>query len=240
LGNENASAFGVALAFLVAMGVCALAGVFAGVIVTLFKVPPFVVTLGLMMVARGMSYILAGGADAVKIEADSIGALYSSSVFGVPSQIVLMVVLFVAAHIVMNHTAFGRYVYAVGGNETAARLSGVPVVGVLIAVYAICGLAAGLAGVLDVSHFGTGRPKAGEFYELQVIAAVVVGGTSLMGGEGKIFGTFIGALILGVIQNGLNMAGVDSYRQMVIYGALILVAVLIDQLKKKVVKPAAN
>jgi len=240
LGNENANAFGVGLAFLVGMSVCALAGVFAGVIVTLFKVPPFVVTLGLMMVARGMSYILAGGADAVKIEADSIGALYSSSVFGIPSQIVLMMVLFVVAHIVMNHTAFGRYVYAVGGNETAARLSGVPVVGVLIAVYAICGLAAGLAGVLDVSHFGTGRPKAGEFYELQVIAAVVVGGTSLMGGEGKIFGTFIGALILGVIQNGLNMAGVDSYRQMVIYGALILVAVLIDQLKKKVVKPAAN
>lgn len=240
LGNENASAFGVGLAFLVGMSVCALAGVFAGVIVTLFKVPPFVVTLGLMMVARGMSYILAGGADAVKIEADSIGALYSSSVFGIPSQIVLMMVLFVVAHIVMNHTAFGRYVYAVGGNETAARLSGVPVVGVLIAVYAICGLAAGLAGVLDVSHFGTGRPKAGEFYELQVIAAVVVGGTSLMGGEGKIFGTFIGALILGAIQNGLNMAGVDSYRQMVIYGALILVAVLIDQLKKKVVKPAAN
>lgn len=240
LGGEDASGLSVAFAFLIAMGVCALAGVFAGVIVTAFKVPPFVVTLGLMMVARGMSYILAGGADAVKIEAESIGILYSSSVLGIPSQIVLMVVLFIVAHIVMNHTAFGRYVYAVGGNETAARLSGVPVVAVLIAVYAICGLAAGLAGVLDASHFGTGRPKAGEFYELQVIAAVVVGGTSLMGGEGKIFGTFIGALILGVIQNGLNMAGVDSYSQMVIYGALILVAVLIDQLKKKVVKPASS
>ena len=240
LGGKDAGGMSVALAFLIAMGVCALAGVFAGVIVTAFKVPPFVVTLGLMMVARGMSYILAGGADAVKIEAESVGTLYSSSLFGIPSQIVLMVLLFIVAHIVMNHTAFGRYVYAVGGNETAARLSGVPVVTVLIAVYAICGLAAGLAGVLDASHFGTGRPKAGEFYELQVIAAVVVGGTSLMGGEGKIFGTFIGALILGVIQNGLNMAGVDSYSQMVIYGALILVAVLIDQLKKKVVKPASS
>ncbi len=240
LGGKDAGGMSVAVAFFIAMGVCALAGVFAGIIVTAFKVPPFVVTLGLMMVARGMSYILAGGADAVKIEAESVGTLYSSSLFGIPSQIVLMVLLFIVAHIVMNHTAFGRYVYAVGGNETAARLSGVPVVTVLIAVYAICGLAAGLAGVLDASHFGTGRPKAGEFYELQVIAAVVVGGTSLMGGEGKIFGTFIGALILGVIQNGLNMAGVDSYSQMVIYGALILVAVLIDQLKKKVVKPASS
>ena len=240
LGGEDASGFDVALAFVFAAGACALAGAFAGVIVTVFKVPPFVVTLGLMMVARGMAYILAGGADAVPIDADSIGALYSSSVLGIPTQIVVMIMLFIVAHIVMNHTAFGRYIYAVGGNETAARLSGVPIAGVLIAVYTVCGLAAGLAGVLDVSHFGTGRPKAGEFYELQVIAAVVIGGTSLMGGEGKIFGTFIGALILGVIQNGLNMAGVDFDRQMVIYGTLILVAVLIDQLKKKVVKPAAN
>lgn len=239
LGAAQASGFSVMLAFLIAMLVCALCGVFAGVMITAFKVPPFVATLGLMMVARGASYILAGGADALKIEAESIDVLYAASILGIPSQIVIMVVLFVIAHVVMSHTSFGRYVYAVGGNQTAARLSGVPVVAVIIAVYAICGLSAGLAGALDASHFGTGRPKAGEFYELQVIAAVVVGGTSLMGGEGKMFGTFVGALILGVIQNGLNMAGVDSYRQMVIYGALILVAVLIDQLKKKVINPTA-
>ncbi|MCP4816679.1 MAG: ABC transporter permease [Planctomycetaceae bacterium] len=239
LGAAQASGLSVMLAFVIAMVVCALSGVFAGVMITVFKMPPFVATLGLMMVARGASYILAGGADALKIEATSVGALYSTSILGIPSQIVIMVALFILAHLVMSHTSFGRYVYAVGGNETAARLSGVPVVAVIIAVYAICGLSAGLAGVLDASHFGTGRPKAGEFYELQVIAAVVVGGTSLMGGEGKMFGTFVGALILGVIQNGLNMAGVDSYRQMVIYGGLILVAVLIDQLKKKVIKPAA-
>ena len=240
LGAAQASGFSVALAFLIAMLVCALCGVFAGVMITAFKVPPFVATLGLMMVARGASYILAGGADALKIEAESIDVLYAASILGIPSQIVIMVLLFIVAHVVMSHTSFGRYVYAVGGNQTAARLSGVPVVAVIIAVYAICGLSAGLAGVLDASHFGTGRPKAGEFYELQVIAAVVVGGTSLMGGEGKMFGTFVGALILGVIQNGLNMAGVDSYRQMVIYGALILVAVLIDQLKKKVINPATT
>ena len=238
LGAAEASGFSVFLAFSVAMLACALCGVFAGVMITAFKVPPFVATLGLMMVARGAAYILAGGADALKIEAPSIGGLYSTTFLGISSQIVIMVVLFIVAHVVMSHTSFGRYVYAVGGNRTAARLSGVPVVPVIIAVYAICGLSAGLAGALDASHFGTGRPKAGEFYELQVIAAVVVGGTSLMGGEGKMFGTFVGALILGVIQNGLNMAGVDSYSQMVIYGTLILVAVLIDQLKKRVIKPA--
>lgn len=240
LGAAQASGFSVVLAFLMAMLVCALCGVFAGVMITVFKVPPFVATLGLMMMARGAAYILARSPRAVTIDAESIDFLYTTSILGIPSQIVIMVTLFIMAHLVMSHTSFGRYVYAVGGNKTAARLSGVPVVAVIIAVYAICGLSAGLAGVLDASHFEAGRPKAGELLELQVIAAVVVGGTSLMGGEGKMFGTFVGALILGVIQKGLNMAGVVFERQMVIYGALILVAVLIDQLKKKVIKPAAT
>jgi ribose transport system permease protein len=238
LGDADAHGGSVALAFGIAMLVCAGVGAVAGLLITVFKIPPFVATLGLMMVARGACYILAGGADAVKIDAPTISSLYDASVLGVSSQILLMVVLFITAHVVMTHTPFGRYVYAVGGNVSAARLSGVPVMAVLITVYIVCGLCAGIAGVLDASHFLTGRPKAGEFYELQVIAAVVVGGTSLMGGEGKIFGTLIGALILGVIQNGLNMAGVDSYRQMVIYGALILVAVVVDQLKKKVINPS--
>jgi ribose transport system permease protein len=237
LGGSEANGGSVALAFGIAMLVCAVVGAVAGLLITVFKIPPFVATLGLMMVARGACYILAGGADAVKIDAPAISSLYDASLLGVSGQIILMVVLFITAHVVMTHTPFGRYVYAVGGNVSAARLSGVPVMAVLITVYIVCGLCAGVAGVLDASHFLTGRPKAGEFYELQVIAAVVVGGTSLMGGEGKIFGTLIGALILGVIQNGLNMAGVDSYRQMVIYGALILVAVVVDQLKKKVINP---
>tara|TARA_B100000809_G_scaffold191867_1_gene190599 strand:+ start:3385 stop:4755 length:1371 start_codon:yes stop_codon:yes gene_type:complete len=236
-GGADATSLGVYGAFGIAISVCTLCGVFVGLLVTWFKMPPFVVTLAIMMVARGCSFILAGGADSVDIEAAGTASLYSGTILGVSNQIVLMIVLFVIAHVVMSHTALGRYVYAVGGNPQAARLSGVPVFWVIVTVYAICGAAAGLAGVLDVSHFTSGRPKAGEFYELQVIAAVVVGGTSLMGGEGKVFGTFIGAMILGVIQNGLNMQGVDSYRANVIYGALILVAVLADQLKRKLIKP---
>ncbi|MBI82821.1 MAG: sugar-transporting ATPase [Planctomycetaceae bacterium] len=232
-GGPQASSLGLYSAFASAMLVCTLCGVFVGLMVTSFQVPPFVVTLALMMMARGCSFILAGGADSVDIQASGAELLYSGTIFGVPNQIVLMLVLFVLAHVVMSHTALGRYVYAVGGNAQAARLSGVPVFRVIIVVYAICGAAAGLAGVLDASHFTSGRPKAGEFYELQVIAAVVVGGASLMGGEGKIFGTFIGAMILAVIQNGLNMQGVDSYRANVVYGALILVAVLLDQLRNR-------
>jgi len=239
-GGAGAAGLGVYTAFGIAITVCMMSGVFVGLMITWFRMPPFVVTLALMMVARGCSFILAGGADSVDIEAAGTASLYSGTVLGVPNQIVLMLALFVIAHVVMSHTALGRYVYAVGGNAQAARLSGVPVFWVIISVYAICGAAAGLAGVMDVSHFTSGRPKAGEFYELQVIAAVVVGGTSLMGGEGKIFGTFIGAMILGVIQNGLNMQGVDSYRANVIYGALILVAVLVDQLKRKLLKPGSS
>jgi ribose transport system permease protein len=149
-----------------------------------------------------------------------------------------MIALYVMAHIVMTRTALGRYIYAVGGNPEAARLSGVNVYGVLILVYTICGAMAGLGGIVDASRFEGGRPNAGSLYELQVIAAVVVGGTSLAGGEGRVFGTLIGALIIAVIQNGLNMAGVEPYDQMVVFGCLILAAVLLDLLKKRSWKPA--
>jgi ribose transport system permease protein len=240
LGGAEASGLGVYTAFGIAITVCMMSGVFVGLMITWFQMPPFVVTLALMMVARGSAFILAGGADSVDVAAAGTASLYSGAILGVPNQIMLMLVLYGLAHVVMSHTALGRYVYAVGGNPQAARLSGVPVFWVIILAYAICGAAAGLAGVMDVSHFTSGRPKAGEFYELQVIAAVVVGGTSLMGGEGKIFGTFIGAMILGVIQNGLNMQGVDSYRANVVYGALILAAVLVDQLKRKFFKPVSS
>lgn len=144
-----------------------------------------------------------------------------------------MLALYLVTHYFMSQTAFGRYVYTVGGNPEAARLSGVPVVSVLIAFYVICATMAGIGGVLDASRFEGVRPKAGDLYELQVIAAVVVGGTSLAGGEGKIFGTLIGAMIIAVIQNGLNMAGVNSYEQKVVFGVLILGAVILDQLNKR-------
>jgi len=144
-----------------------------------------------------------------------------------------MLLLFVAAHLLMTRTMFGRYVYAVGGNPEAARLSGVPVTAVLLAVYCLCGAFAGLAGIVDASRFEGGRPNAGELYELQVIAAVVVGGASLAGGRGRISGTLIGAMIIAVIQNGLNIAGVASYEQKVVFGALILAAVLLDRLQPK-------
>lgn len=245
-GGIDAEPIGLIGACLIGVGICTLAGVFNGVMVTWFRVPAFVVTLSMMMVARGLSLIIAvqyqsalhgggtaGTPEAVKIDAASFDWLGGGETLGIPNSILLMLILYVLAHITMTRTSIGRYIYAVGGNPEAARLSGVPVFGVLILVYAICGAMAGLAGVVDASRFVGGRPNAGEMYELRVIAAVVVGGTSLSGGEGRIFGTLIGAMIIGVIDKGLNMAGVASYEQMVVFGGLILAAVLLDGFKRK-------
>ena len=144
-----------------------------------------------------------------------------------------MVVLYTLAHVVMSRTAFGRYVYAIGGNTEAARLSGVPVRRVTVAVYAVCGLLAGLGGIVMASQLKSGAPTYGQMYELYVIAAVVVGGTSLSGGEGRVFGTLQGAFIIAVIQNGMNLTGVESYTQKVVLGGVILAAVLIDRLQAR-------
>jgi len=245
-GGASASPAGLLAAMLLGVAAAALGGLLSGTMVTTFRVPPFVATLGLMMLARGLALILAvghqrrlvgGGAEgtpeAVRVGAPAFAWLGNGSVFGVPNPILLMLLLFVAAHLLMTRTMFGRYVYAVGGNPEAARLSGVPVTAVLLAVYCLCGAFAGLAGIVDASRFEGGRPNAGELYELQVIAAVVVGGASLAGGRGRISGTLIGAMIIAVIQNGLNIAGVASYEQKVVFGALILAAVLLDRLQPK-------
>jgi ribose transport system permease protein len=143
-----------------------------------------------------------------------------------------MVILYAAAHVVMSRTRLGRHVYAVGGNRAAARLSGIRIRRVLLVVYMISGAMAGLGGVIEASKLKSGDPKFGEMYELYVIAAVVVGGTSLAGGEGKVLGTLIGALILAVIENGMNLVGIESFTQKIVLGLVILGAVLLDMLKK--------
>ncbi|MCA9266024.1 MAG: hypothetical protein KDA60_19325, partial [Planctomycetales bacterium] len=244
-GAESATRLGLVACCLLGVGLCLLVGTFTGLMVTFCRVPAFIVTLAMMMIARGLSLIIAvsyqssisvgsttATPEAVKIQSALFGWLGNGELLGIPNPIWIILALYAAAHFVMTRTAFGRYVYAVGGNPEAARLSGVPVFAILVIVYALCAGFAGLAGVLDASRFEGGRPKAGTMYELRVIAAVVVGGTSLLGGEGRILGTLIGALIIAVIQNGLNMAGVASYEQMVVFGMLILGAALLDQAKK--------
>lgn len=244
LGGAETTTTGLIVGCLLGLGLAAMCGVFTGLMVTTYGVPAFVVTLSLMMAARGFAMImavnyqaiLAGGAnrgtpEAVGVDAPAFALLAQGDFLGLPNPIWLTVFLYVIAHVVMTRTSLGRYIYAVGGNPEAARLSGVPVFGVLIFVYAMCSLLAGIAGLIDAARFGAARPDAGDVFELRVIAAVVVGGTSLAGGQGRITGTLIGVLIIGVIQNGLNLANVPTFEQKPIYGMLILAAVLLDRMK---------
>jgi ribose transport system permease protein len=232
-GGVAASPLAMTCCCLAAILACGMVGAFSGAMITWFGVPPFISTLGMMLVGNGLAFILARG--------QSIGSLPDSFVwlgrgadfFGLPNAVLLMLLLYAAGHILMSRMKIGRYLYAVGGNREAARLSGVPVLLVLLFAYTVSGLLAGLGGVIMASQLKSGSPTYGQMYELYVIAAVVVGGTSLSGGEGKMFGTLIGAFIIAVIQNGMNLTNVESYTQKVVLGLVILAAVLLDRLKHR-------
>jgi ribose transport system permease protein len=217
------------------MTVCGIFGVFTGLIVTGFGIQPFIVTLGVMQIARGLAYEISRGQPIRDIPASFVWlGRGAEPLFSVPYGVILMAVIYAAAYIIMTHTTFGRYVYAVGGNREAARLSGVNVKGVLVSVYTIVAVLAGLGGVVMASQLNSGSPTFAPMYELYVIAAVVVGGTSLAGGEGKILGTLVGAFIIAVINNGMNLTNVEPYTQMVVLGAVILGSVLLDRLKTRI------
>jgi ribose transport system permease protein len=237
LGGAGAGFFGMLGASFAAILFCGMVGAFSGMMVTKFKLPPFIATLGVMQIASGLAYIISQGKPVYKIP-DSFTTLGRGvePILSIPYAVILMVVLYAIAHILMSRTVLGRYIYAVGGNEEAARLSGVSVGGILVFVYIASGIMAGLGGVITASQLKSGAPTYGLSYELYVIAAVVVGGTSLSGGEGRIFGTLIGAFIIAVIQNGMNLMNVESYTQKVILGGVIILAVLLDRLKQKHLK----
>jgi ribose transport system permease protein len=231
-GGEDASALAMILASAAGIALCALAGLFSGIMVTRFAVPAFIVTLAMMLMASGEAYILSDGQSIAQVPESFIWLGRGADVFGIPNAVILMLVLYGLAHVVMTRMALGRAVYAVGGNAEAARLSGVPVQRVIWIVFTLGGALAGLGGVIMASQLKSGSPTYGQMYELFVIAAVVVGGTSLSGGKGKIFGTLVGALIIAVIQNGMNLTGIESYTQKVVLGAVILGAVLLDRMRK--------
>ncbi len=230
---EAASSAGMVLCCLGAIILCGALGAFSGVMVTLFAIPPFIATLGMMLVASGLAYILAEGQSVYQVPDSFVWLGRGADLLRVPNAVLLMLTLYLSAHLLMTRTSLGRYIYAVGGNAEAARLSGVPVKAVLIFVYTLCAVLAGLGGVVMASQLKSGSPTYGLMYELYTIAAVVVGGASLAGGEGRIFGTLIGAFIIAVIQNGMNLTGVESYTQKVVLGAVILGAVLLDIGKKR-------
>ena len=220
----------IALAIGVAAGM--LAGSVSGLIVARFRVPAFVATLGMLSAARGLTLLYSGGRP-IPALTDAFRWIGTGDVLGVPVPIFVLLATFAVAHFVLTQTRFGRHVYAVGGNPHAAKVSGLPVNRIRFAVYVISGGLAGLAGMILAARTGSALPQAGIAYELDAIAAVVIGGTSLAGGVGRVSGTLIGALLIGVMNNGLDLMGVESYYQQVIKGILIVAAVMLDQSKNK-------
>ncbi|NUO84215.1 ribose ABC transporter permease [candidate division KSB1 bacterium] len=208
-----------------------LAGVFCGglngFLITFGKLPPFIATLGLMSIARGATLLFTEGRPLSGFSA-GFRALATSELFYVPTPVWIMLLVYGLAHFMLTQTRHGRYVYAMGGNEEAARLSGINIRLHKTAVYAWSGLTSALAALLLTARLNSAQPIAGLMYELDAIAATVIGGTSLLGGEGTLLGTLLGALLMGVLRNGLNLLGVSSFLQQVIIGSVIILAVWLD------------
>lgn len=216
------------LPIVVAIGIGAVIGVINGLIISRTGVPAFIVTLGLQQIARGVSFIYTDGRSIIDIS-DSYQYIGQGDLLGIPFPIYLLIGMLIISYILLQRTKFGRYVYAVGGNSMAAKVSGIRVAKIKTIVYVISGICAGIVGLILSSRTGSGNPNAGMSYELDAIAATVIGGTSMSGGKGTILGTLVGALIIGILNNGLDLINVSSYVQQVVKGVIIIGAVLIDR-----------
>lgn len=208
-----------------------LLGAFSGIIVAKGKVQPFIATLVTMTLLRGLTMVYTDGrpiSTGFSNSADSFAFLGTGYLFGIPFPIWLMAIVFAVAWYILKHTPIGRYIYALGGNESATQLSGINVNKIKLFVFAVSGFLSALAGLIVTSRLSSAQPTAGVSYELDAIAAVVVGGTSLMGGKGRVMGTLIGALIIGFLNNALNLLDISSYYQMIAKAMVILIAVLAD------------
>ena len=221
-----------AVGFIAAVAVGAVVGLFNGFIICKTDIPPFIVTLASMNITKGIALVLTGGAP-IRCMTDAFKFPGAGYVGPVPTPVILMIVIFVIAALMINKTQLGRHIYAVGGNVQAAKFSGISVEKVKFIVYSYTGLMAGIAGVVIASRLYSGQPTAGDGAEMDAIASVVVGGTSMSGGSGRIGGTLIGVLIIGVLNNGLNLMGVDSNFQYIVKGLVILLAVYVDFLRNK-------
>lgn len=219
------------VALLVAILTGLIGGALNGLLITIGRLPPFIATLGMMSIARGAALVFTEGRP-VSGFSDGFRKIAVGEVLGIPAPIIIMLVIYAMAHFVLTRTKLGRYTYAIGGNEEAAILSGVNVRLYKTLVYALCGALSGLAAIILTARLNSAQPIAGMMYELDAIAATVIGGTSLTGGEGTVIGTLIGALIIGVLRNGLNLLDISSFVQQIVIGAVIVIAVLLDMALK--------
>ena len=221
------------IAVLAACAVGALVGLINGSLVAKTRIPPFIATLGTFTAIRGLALLYTGGRPISDLQ-DSYNFIGQGAVLGVPVPIIILVIMAVVTHILYAHTKFGKYIYAIGGNEQAARVSGIDAEKYKMLIYVYASFLAGLAGVVVSSRIGSGQPGLGVGYELDAIAAAVIGGTSLSaGGIGTVAGTIVGALIIGVLNNILDLMNVSAYWQQIIKGCIIVGAVILDQLKQR-------
>ena len=222
----------IPLAVLGGIAVGTLCGTINGLLITRLKINPFIVTLGMLGVLRGTTLTISKGLPASRLP-DSFKYLGEGTFLGAPVVLWVLLVLAVIMHFVLEHTRLGRYAFSIGSNPDAAFYAGIPVSFHLTCVYAIAGALTGIAAMIETSRLMTGQPTAGNGYELQAIAAVVIGGGSLRGGEGAVVGTLIGAFIMGLLSNGSDLLGINPYLQQTLIGAAIIIAVTIDELRKR-------
>ncbi|MGY3510154.1 ABC transporter permease [Bradyrhizobium lupini] len=225
------------VSLLAGLGVALLAGLVNGFCIAVLGLSPFVTTLGMLSIVRGLGYVVSNGRGSFPggPDADYFYALTSGDVLGVPVPFIYLIVLALAMAVVLHHSSFGRHVFALGGNEKAAELTGIPVVRVKIEVYVICALAAGLQGIIISGWLGSAPANMATSYELNVIAAAVIGGANLAGGIGGPLGAIVGCVLLEVIRNGLVLAQVSSYWQQTLVGVIIILAVLVDRIRSRMI-----
>ena len=221
------------VAVVAGIGVATLVGAVNGAIISLWRVSPFVVTLGMMSAAHGAALLLSDGVPIFNLPEAFNAVLGAGQVAGVPAPIILCAVIIAVMFIVLNWTRVGRYFYALGGNTEAARLSGIPVKNYTFLAYLLCGTLTGIAGVMLTARVASGEPNLGAAMPLESIAAAVIGGVSLRGGEGSILGAVCGAVFIVLIRNGMDMVNISSYLQMVVMGVLLIFAVVMDQYRLK-------
>lgn len=222
----------------VGLAVGLLVGCINGLIIVRFKIPPMIMTLGMMYIARGIVYITTRGV-AVYPMPDGFKALEQSNLFGFPSVVTFAILLALLFHFVLKRTAFGRSVYAVGGNPDTAKLSGINLSKVMVFVYVICGLMAGLTGLVYASRLGSAQPGSGDGYEMNVIAACIIGGTSTFGGRGTILGTALGALFMSMLSNSMTLMKIDVNYHKLVIGIVLVLAVILDQYKRELAEKNA-
>ena len=232
LGSCLHAGIPVPIAITIGLAIGFLSGLINGYLISYGNLPPFISTLGMMSVARGAALLWTDGKP-ISGFSDGFRAISTGEILHIPIPVIIMIVIYIIAHFILTRTKLGRYTYAIGGNEEASILSGINTKYFKTIIYGICGMLSGFAAVLLTARLNSAQPIAGLVYELDAIAAVVIGGTSLMGGEGRIAGTLIGALIMQVLRNGLNLLGVSSFIQQIIIGSVIIIAVLIDMYLKR-------